>query len=205
MTVIAYIRVSSNKQTLEHQRFEIKNFSRREGIKIDRYVEEKISSRKSLGKRQLGKLLDSLEEKDILIASEISRLGRSLTEVMRILEICLNKNCQVWTLKENYRLGNDIQSKVLAFAFGLAAEIERNLISQRTKASLDNLRAAGKKLGRPAASQNKNLKLSSRGSKVRGLLSIGASKSQIARILCVNRSTVRRFVQRMPNLKIGNV
>ena len=70
---------------------------------------------------------------------------------MRILETCLNKNCQVWTIKENYRLGNDIQSKVMAFAFGLSAEIERNLISQRTKTSLDNIRAAGKRLGRPFA------------------------------------------------------
>lgn len=203
MSVIAYIRVSSNKQTLEHQRFEIKNFARKEGLKIDKYIEEKISSRKSLNNRQLGKLLDNLQEKDILISSEISRLGRSLMEVMRILEICLNRNCQVWTLKENYRLGNDIQSKVLAFAFGLAAEIERNLISQRTKASLDNLKAAGKKLGRPVAARNKSLKLTRNTDKVRGLMSIGASKAQIARIMCVERSTVRRFIQRMPNLKIG--
>ena len=120
MTTIGYIRVSSNKQTLEHQRFEIENFARREGIKIDEWIEEKISSRKALDKRKLGELLNNLQEDDILITCEISRLGRSLLEVMKILETCLNKNCQVWTIKENYRLGNDIQSKVLAFAFGLA-------------------------------------------------------------------------------------
>ncbi|MBR2274077.1 MAG: recombinase family protein, partial [Alphaproteobacteria bacterium] len=125
MANIGYIRVSSNKQTLEHQRFEIENFALKEGIKIDTWVEEKISSRKALKNRKLGELLDNLQENDVLISCEISRLGRSLLEVMRILETCLNKNCQVWTLKENYRLGNDIQSKVLAFAFGLAAEIER--------------------------------------------------------------------------------
>ena len=95
-----------------------------------------------------------------MIAAEISRLGRSLLEVMRILETCLNKNCCVRTLKEHYRLGNDIQSKVMAFAFGLSAEIERNLISQRTKASLDSIRATGKKIGRPFAAQSKKLKLS---------------------------------------------
>lgn len=89
------------------------------------------------------------------ITCEISRLGRSLLEVMKILETCLNKNCQVWTIKENYRLGNDIQSKVLAFAFGLAAEIERNLISQRIKSSLANIKASGKKLGRPFTSESK--------------------------------------------------
>ena len=145
MSVIGYIRVSSVKQTLEHQRFEIEQFTKGMNLNIDKWIEEKISSRKTLESRKLGLLLDNLQVNDILIACEISRLGRSLLEVMRILEICLNKNCQVWTIKENYRLGNDIQSKVLAFAFGLAAEIERNLISQRTKSSLANLRAAGKK------------------------------------------------------------
>ena len=149
MATIGYVRVSSDKQTLEHQHYEIVQYAFKNGFKIDRWVEEKISSRQELKKRKLGELLDNLQENDILIACEISRLGRSLMEVMRILETCLNKNCQVWTLKENYRLGNDIQSKVLAFAFSLAAEIERKLISERTKASLANLKASGKKLGRP--------------------------------------------------------
>ena len=196
MTTIGYVRVSSNKQTLEHQRFEIENFALKEGLKIDIWVEEKISSRKPLKKRKLGDLLENLQENDILISCEISRLGRSLLEVMRILEICLTKNCQVWTLKENYRLGNDIQSKVLAFAFGLAAEIERNLISQRTKSSLANLKATGRKLGRPLAAESKKLKLSKNSNKIRNLLSKGISKSQIAKILGVQRSTLRRFIER---------
>ena len=196
MAVIGYIRVSSNKQTLEHQRFEIEQFAKIHNIKITDWIEEKISSRKSLKNRKLGNLLDDLHENDILISCEISRLGRSLLEVMRILEICLTKNCQVWTLKENYRLGNDIQSKVLAFAFGLAAEIERNLISQRTKASLANLKASGKKLGRPLASESKKLKLAKNTKKVRNLLSMGISKSKIAKILHVQRSTLRRFIER---------
>ena len=118
MSVIGYIRVSSNKQTHEHQHFEIEQFAKNAQISIDKWVEETISSRKPLHKRQLGELLESLQDGDILIAAEISRLGRSLLEVMKILEKCLNKNCQVWTIKENYRLGNDIQSKVMAFAFG---------------------------------------------------------------------------------------
>ena len=104
MKTVGYIRVSSNKQTLEHQRFEIENFARREGLVIDEWEEEKISSRKSLNQRKLGELLNNLQENDILITCEISRLGRSLLEVMKILETCLNKNCQVWTLKENYKL-----------------------------------------------------------------------------------------------------
>lgn len=196
MAVIGYIRVSSTKQTLEHQHFEIEQYAKNQGLQIDTWVEEKISSRKALKNRKLGTLLDNLQENDILISCEISRLGRSLLEVMRILETCLSKNCQVWTLKENYRLGNDIQSKVLAFAFGLAAEIERNLISQRTKSSLANLKASGKKLGRPLAAESQKLKLSKNTRKIKNLLAKDISKSQIARILGVQRSTLRRFIER---------
>ncbi len=197
MAIIGYIRVSSNKQTLEHQEYEIKKFAKAQNLHIDKWVEEKISSRKALNKRQLGQLLNDLKDGDILIASEISRLGRSLLEVMHILEHCLNKNCQVWTLKENYRLGNDIQSKVMAFAFGLAAEIERDLISQRTKASLENVKASGKKLGRPFSAQSKKLKLSKNAKKIKDLLDKKVPVAQIARIVDVQRMTVYRFIQRM--------
>jgi len=197
MSVIGYIRVSSVKQTVEHQRYEIQQFAKRNQIKIDKWIEETISSRKPLTKRKLGKLLTQLESNDILIAAEISRLGRSLLEVMQILENCLNKNCQVWTIKENYKLGNDIQSKVMAFAFGLSAEIERNLISQRTKSSLDNLRATGKKLGRPLSAQSKKLKLDKNAMKIKTLLAQGLSKYKISQIMKVQPITVARFIDRM--------
>lgn len=197
MSVIGYIRVSSAKQTVEHQRYEIIQFAIKENIMIDKWVEETISSRKILSKRKLGALLEALQSGDVLIACEISRLGRSLLEVMRILEICLNKNCQVWTIKENYRLGNDIQSKVMAFAFGLAAEIERKLISDRTKSSLANIKAAGKTLGRPLNAESKKLKLAKNLKKVQKLLSKGISKTQIAKNLGVQRSTLNRFIHRM--------
>lgn len=197
MTVIGYIRVSSTKQTGTHQRYEIMQFAEQNHIKIDRWVMETISSRKPLNKRQLGQLLDELQDGDILIAAEISRLGRSLLEVMRILETCLNKNCQVWTLKENYRLGNDIQSKVMAFAFGLSAEIERNLISQRTKASLESVRATGKRLGRPFSAQSKKLKLSRNTKKIKDWLDSGVTRYRIAKMMSVSPSTVAHFINRM--------
>ena len=197
MAVIGYIRVSSNKQTCEHQHFEIEQFTHQNNIIVDRWVEETISSRKALNKRQLGRLLEELKEGDILISAEISRLGRSLLEVMHILENCLNKNCQVWTIKEHYRLGNDIQSKVMAFAFGLSAEIERNLISQRTKASLDNIRATGKRLGRPFAAQSKKLKLSRNTKKIKHWLDTGMTKYRIAKMMSVSPATVSNFINRM--------
>ncbi len=197
MAVIGYIRVSSNKQTVQHQHFEIQQFAEHNKINVDKWVEETISSRKALNKRKLGQLLDELQSGDILIAAEISRLGRSLLEVMRILETCLNKNCQVWTLKENYRLGNDIQSKVMAFAFGLSAEIERNLISQRTKASLESVRATGKRLGRPFSAQSKKLKLSCNTKKIKYWLDTGMTKYRIAKMMSVSPATVSNFISRM--------
>lgn len=196
MAIIGYIRVSSNKQTVEHQRYEMKQFSQKNGLTIDRWVEETISSQKALKNRKLGELLNTLNEGDILVSCEISRLGRSLLDVMRILEICLNKNCQVWTIKEHYRLGNDIQSKVMAFAFGLAAEIERNLISERTRSSLANIKASGKKLGRPFQAESKKLKLSENSKKIKELLDKGISKSAIARMMKVQRNTLCRFISR---------
>ena len=113
MAIIGYIKVSSSKQTLEHQRFEIENFARHEGIKIDTWIEETISSRKPLKDRKLGKLLNKLSKGDIVISTEISRLGRNMLEVMGILQTCLEKDCEIITIKENYHLGADIQSKVL--------------------------------------------------------------------------------------------
>lgn len=196
MSIVGYIRVSSARQTVEHQRYEIKQFAKENKIVISRWVEETVSTRKPLYKRQLGELLDELQPEDILIACEISRLGRSLLEIMRILEQCLNKNCQVWTIKESYRLGNDIQSKVMAFAFGLAAEIERNLISQRTKSSLANIRANGKTLGRPINAQSKTLKLEKNAQLIRILINRGFSKSKIAQMVEVSRCTLRRFLCR---------
>ena len=197
MAVIGYIRVSSNKQTVDHQHFEIEQFAKENHITVDKWVQETISSRKPLNERKFGKLLNKLRSSDILIACEISRLGRSLLEVMRILESCLNKNCQVWTIKENYRLGDNIQSKVMAFAFGLSAEIERNLISQRTKASLDNIRATGKKLGRPYSNDSNKLKEKINAVKVRKMLDAGVKRATIARYMNVHPVTLRRFIYRM--------
>lgn len=187
MSVIAYIRKSTDKQSFEHQEFEIEQYAKKNNLKIDRCVEESISSRKELKKRKLSELLRELQEGDVLLTTEISRLGRSLLEVMGILQTCLEKNCQVITIKENYHLGNDIQSKVLAFAFSLSSEIERNLISQRTKMSLDSIKASGKKLGRPFGTESKKLKLSKNTKRIRDLLDKKVPKAQIARIMGVQK------------------
>ena len=145
--IYGYIRVSSDKQTVENQRFEISNFCNNNELTIGDWIEETISGTKNYTKRQLGRLLRKVCKDDIIICSELSRLGRNLFMIMEILNICMTKECKVWTIKDNYRLGEDIQSKVLAFAFGLSAEIERNLISQRTKEALARKKAEGAMLG----------------------------------------------------------
>ena len=145
--IYGYIRVSSDKQTVENQRFEINKFCKKENMIINDWIEETISGTKNYTKRQLGNLLKKVKKDDIIICSELSRLGRNLFMIMEILNICMTKECRVWTIKDNYRLGDDIQSKVLAF--GLSAEIERNLISQRTKEALARKKAEGVVLGRP--------------------------------------------------------
>ena len=147
--IYGYIRVSTDKQTVENQRYEINQYCLRHVMVVDRWIEETISGSKDIEKRKLGILLDTMQKGDILICAELSRLGRNLLMIMGILNQCMKNDVQVWTIKDNYRLGSDINSKVLAFAFGLSAEIERNLISQRTKEALARKRAEGVILGRP--------------------------------------------------------
>lgn len=193
--IYGYIRVSTDKQTIENQRFTINNFCDAKGIAIDSWIEETISGTKRYDKRALGPLLKNIKKDDILICAELSRLGRNLFMIMEILNICMQKECLVWTIKDNYRLGDDIQSKVLAFAFGLSAEIERNLISQRTKEALAKRRAEGVVLGRPKGSKSSRVKLSGQEDVIRVLLERKVSKCEIARIFNVHRTTVDTFIR----------
>ena len=193
--IYGYCRVSRNTQNELNQHFEIEQFALKQNMKVDKWIEERISSRIRLSKRQLGHLLYELKDGDILIATELSRIGRSLLEVMGILQTCLERNCQVWTLKENYRLGQDLQSKVLAFAFGLSAEIERSLIQSRTRETLARLKAEGRRLGRPYGVQQE-LRLQKHAEEIQLYLNRGYSKTLIARLLGVNRSTLYRFFER---------
>lgn len=191
-----YIRVSSDKQTVENQRFEIKNFCEQLNIKIDDWIEETISGTKNYDKRKLGKVLKRIEKDDLIICSELSRLGRSLFMIMDILNICLSKDARVWTIKDNYRLGDDIQSKVLAFAFGLSAEIERNLISQRTKEALKRKKEEGVILGRPkGSSKPEHYKLFGKEMMIQKLLQENVSKIKIAKKLKVNRLTLGKYIK----------
>jgi DNA invertase Pin-like site-specific DNA recombinase len=198
-----YIRVSSDHQTVENQRYEIKQFCQNIGMAIDGWIEETISGTKSYDKRELGKLLRRVKEGDLIICAELSRLGRNLYMIMEILGICMNKGCRVWTIKDGFRLEDNVQSKVLAFAFGLSAEIERTLISQRTKEALARRKAEGVSLGRPKGKKNApdKYKLSGKEAYISRLAKKGFSKREVARLCKVDKNTLKRFVrERMPEL-----
>jgi len=197
--IYGYIRVSTDKQTVKNQRYEISQFCEKNLLCVNKWIEEVISGTKKVEERKLGKLIKKMKKDDVLICSELSRLGRNLLMIMSILNECMNRNIQVWTIKDNYRLGNDISSKVLAFAFGLSSEIERNLISQRTKEALARKRAEGVILGRPKGSKSKKKKLSGKESEINELINKKISKSAIARVFSVHRLTVVKFLEEIKN------
>ena len=153
------------------------------------------SGRASIKDRKLGDILAKITKDDILIVSELSRLGRNLMEVMSILNSCMEKETKVFTIKEGYELGNNIPSKVLAFAFSLSAEIERSLISQRTKEAMARLKSEGQSMGRPKGALSKQTKLTGKEEMIKELLDKKVAVSTIGRILGVNRITVENYIK----------
>ena len=195
--IYGYICVSCDKQTVENQRYEINKFCAALDITVDGWIEETISGTKAYNRRALGKLLERVVKEDLIICAELSRLGRNLFMIMEILNICMTKECRVWTIKDNYRLGDNLQSKVLAFAFGLSAEIERDLISQRTKEALARRRSDGMILGRPKGklTAREEYKLNGKEGWITELLSSGVAKLRIARICGVTRAALNRYLR----------
>lgn len=148
--IYGYLRVSSDEQDVNSQKQGVERYAAEKGWTIDEFItDEGVSGGKNPDKRNLGPLLRLAKKDDIIISSEISRLGRDMYMVMDILHFCMEKGCIIHTVKDKFILGNDIQSKVLAFAFGLSAEIERQMIRQRTKEGLRLRMKLGVLLGRP--------------------------------------------------------
>lgn len=194
MAVYAYIRVSTEMQTLENQRFEIVRYCKSRNVRIDGWVSESVSGTIAIEKRGLGKLIDRMGKGDLLICTELSRLGRNMLMVMSILNICSAKGISIHTIKDNFDLSDNINSKIIAFAFALAAEIERNLISQRTKEALAVRRAEGIRLGRPPGRSAKYNAFSQNEHAIRSMLAEGHSLSELAIRLGIHRNTLRRYL-----------
>lgn len=192
--VYGYIRVSTDKQTIENQRYEIQKYCNNRGLHIDKWIEETVSGTKAYSQRSLGRIIKRMTQKDTLICTELSRLGRNLFMIMEILSRCLDKGCKVCTIKDNYNLGDNIESKVLAFAFGLSAEIERKLISQRTKEALMRLKNEGRKLGRPLGAKGRCNKMQGKEQLLQQLRAKYGVK-EACRLLGISRSTFYRYTQ----------
>lgn len=194
--IYGYIRVSTDKQTVENQRYEINNYCEFRGFEVNKWISETISGSKDIKKRKLGELIDKMGEGDMLICSEISRLGRSMFMILDILKICLEKGVLVQTIKDNYTLGNNPMSKLIASIYGYLAEMERNLISQRTKEGLKRRTAECVILGRKKGGTNKHYKLSGKENEIKKLLNSGISKNTLCRIYKVHFVTLNAFIKR---------
>lgn len=191
--VIAYLRVSTGKQHLENQQDEVSRYALSKNITVDKWVTETISGKTDRDSRKLGSLVRSLEQGDTLIVTEVSRLSRTLHEVMSIMGICLNKKVTVYSIKDGYAFDDSINSKVLSFAFGLVAEIERNLISQRTKEALALRRSQGVRLGREKGDCPKVKFLFNSKKELIKWIERGSTLSKICKHFNVSMETLRAY------------
>ena len=195
--IIGYLRVSTEKQNPENQRDEIRRFAEEKSLAVDLWVVETVSGKLPYRKRKLGRLLRRLRSGDVLIVTEISRLSRSLTEIMAIMGYCLEKKVCIYTTKERYTFDNSINSKVLCFAFGLVAEIERNLISMRTKEALALKRAEGVRLGRRPGSDVKMQVIRDNSDRIEAMLASGMTVTKSCRKIGISRNTWYKFQSQM--------
>lgn len=194
--VVAYIRVSKDQQDTNKQRLEILDYTNRNGLMVNEFIMIEISSRKTQKERRIDELMSKLNRGDTLIISELSRLGRSIHEVIGLVNNMVERNIRLIALKQNIDLKwhHDTTSKVMVTVFSLMAELERDLVSQRTKTALAGLKASGKTLGRPKGSPGKS-RLDGREDEIRLLLEKRVSKSAIARILGISREGFLKFIK----------
>lgn len=194
--IYGYVRVSRDSQTNENQKMEILKYCELKKINVDFWIEDVISGTKDPKCRNLGILMEKCKKGDLIISAELSRFGRSLLMIMNTLNFFLEKGVEVWTIKDNFRLADDITSKVVSFAFGLAAEIERQLISQRTKVALQRAKEEGKHVGRKKGQKSSHYKLSGQEKYVQLQLKKGRSKRSLAIELGVSWKTLDSCIKR---------
>lgn len=190
----AYIRVSTEMQNYSSQRFEIERYCEKRGIAVDKWVSESVSGTKSVEKRQLGRIIRRMHSGDMLICTEISRLGRNMLMVMSILNLCSSKGIAIHSIKDNFDLSDNINSKIIAFAFALAAEIERMLISQRTREALAQKKQSGIRLGRPPGSSRKMTSVNRDWEEISRKIGLGIPMSRIAKEYGIHRNTLRKYL-----------
>ena len=181
--IVAYLRASTDKQDLSHQKLEILEFARRQGLCVDEYLELTISSRKTSKQRRIDELTQKLEETDTLIVTELSRLGRSTAEVIALVNTLVERNIRLIAIKQNLDISRqDMNSKIIITLFSLFAELERDLISLRTREALAVKKAQGRPLGKPKGTLQKS-KFDQDVMRIKELLGYGLSVRKIAKVL----------------------
>lgn len=193
----AYVRVSTDQQSCSSQEFEITNWSKANGIHLDKWIREEVSGTVPVERRKLGGIIRRMKKGDLLICTEISRLGRSVLMIMAVLNECAQRGIHIRTIKDNFDLSSNINSKIIAFAFALAAEIERNLISQRTREALADRKAAGVVLGRPKGSYKKREEVLRDAERILFERHNGLSIKQIAQRYGIHKNTLSRYLKEL--------
>lgn len=191
---IAYLRVSTAEQDLEKNKADILHLANEKGLGQVEWVQERASGRISWRKREIAHVIDALQDGDTLIVSELSRLGRSMLECMEILSVASEKGIHIYAIKGNWQLDGTLQSKILAMAFAMASEIERDLISQRTREALAAKKRAGLKLGRPKGSGKS--KLDKHRPEIEALLATGSTQRYIASRFNTTESNLSRWMKK---------
>jgi DNA invertase Pin-like site-specific DNA recombinase len=196
MKTVAYLRVSTGSQDLANQKMAVLDYARQKRFTVDRFVEVQASTRKNPAQRGIEELLGTLAAEDRLVVSELSRLGRSLGQVIRIVDELVKRKIRFVAIKEAIRFEGkqDMQTKVMIALFGLFAEVERDLISQRTKEGLAAARAQGRLLGPPKGALGKS-KLDGKEEEIGMLLEKTVSKASIAKIVGVSRTALHHFIR----------
>ena len=189
--IYSYIRVSTDKQEYDSQKYSVLKYANKKKLSDIEFIAESVSGKKTWKSRAIAEIVDKAVDNDVLIVSELSRLGRSMLEVFEIISILLRKNVEIHVLKGNIILKDDIQSKVFTFAFSLASEIERDLISQRIKEALAAKKSKGKKLGRKSGSQSCELDVHLK--EIKSFIDKQVSVTSIAKILNVSQPRLYYF------------
>ena len=195
--IVAYLRASTDKQDLNHQKLEVLEYARRHGLHLDEYVEITVSSRKTSQQRRIDELLRKLSETDTLIVTELSRLGRSTAEVIALVNALINQNIRLIALKQNLVVDRqDMNSKIIITLFSLFAELERDLISLRTREALAAKKAQGQRLGKPKGTIQKS-KFDKDVSRIKELLGYGLSVRKIAKVLgCSSHIALNTYINK---------
>lgn len=195
MKVFAYIRVSTAAQSCESQKYEISEYCRKTGIIVNSWVCESVSGTVPTENRRLGRVIKGMNSGDLLICSEISRLGRNMLMIMGVLNECAKKGIGILTIKDNFNLSDSINSKIIAFAFALASEIERNLISQRTREALAAKKAEGVRLGRPPGPSATYKRFCENAHEIMEMRGKGISICAIAKKYQMHANTLTRYIR----------